>query len=333
MLKELVVCAALVGATSSVAVAGNGTNLTKYVADTTQVMLVLDVSGAKSSRLVKDSFSKLLDSQPDARAKLDEIGLDLLRDIDTVMVSFGGFDEISNMKDSASMVVIIEGRLPKDAIAKIRAKAASTETISGAEVFTRDDTEMALMDGRIFVTKKGHMADVIGFAKGKSKATLASGSGGKALRETIKRASTKMHMWGALTLPAKDKEKTVAAQLPVDAVSFGFKFSSDLEGLIKLETPSATSAEASIKTLNSALPQVKSMMGGIGLDVAANTISLAQDKAAINASIKVTQTELKGLFALIAQKKASASTPPPTKPSGPPPAPPTGGLSGKPKTP
>jgi hypothetical protein len=58
MLKQLAVCAALVAATSGVAIAGNGTNLTKYVADTTQVMLVLDVSAAKSSKLVKDSFSR-----------------------------------------------------------------------------------------------------------------------------------------------------------------------------------------------------------------------------------------------------------------------------------
>ncbi len=326
MFKQLAVCAALVGATSSVADAGNGTNLTKYVADTTQVVMVLDVSAGKKAQLVKDSFSKLLDSQPDARAKLDEIGLDPLRDIDTVMISFGGFDELTNMKDNATMVMIVEGRMPKDAMAKIKSKAEATATKDGVEFYTRDDTEVAVIGGRIFFTKTGHMGDVISLAKGKSKATLASGAKGKGLREAIKRASTKAHLWGAIVLPEKDRAKTVAAQLPVDAVSFGFKFSSDLEGSIRLETPSPTSAEASLKTLNSALPQVQMMMGGIGLDVAAKTIVLAQDKAAINASIKVTQTELKALFAMAMAK--SGGQPAPTTPKSTTPAP-SGGLGSK----
>lgn len=331
----LAVCAAVISATSGVAVAGNGTNLTKYVADTTQAVMVLDVAGAKSAKLVKDSVNKLLDAQPDARAKLDEIGLEPLRDIDTIMVAFGAFDEVTNMGDS-SAVMIVEGRLPKDGLVKIRAKATSTAMVNGVEVFTKNDGEVALIDGKLFFAKKG-LSDIIALAKGKSKANLASGGAGKAMRDTIKRASTKMHAWGAIVLPAKDREKTVAAQLPVDAVSFAFKFSSDLEGYVRLDTPSADSAAASVTTLNGYLPQAKMFMGGMGLDVAAGTIVLAQDKASINASIKLTQTELKTLFAL-ALKNSGGGSAPPTK-SAPPqtgptkPQPPNGGLGGttKPK--
>ncbi len=329
MLKQLAVCAALVGATSTVAVAGNGTNLTKYVADTTQVVLVLDVAAAKSSTLVKDSFTKLLDTQPDARAKMDEIGLDPLRDIDTVMISFGGFDEITNIGDNSSMVIIVEGRLPKDALAKIKASTKTTQ--NGVDIFSKDDTEGAVIDGKLFFAKKGHMGEVISLAKGKSKANLASGGGGKQLRETMKRASTKSHMWGAINLPQKDRDKTVAAQMPLDSMSFGFKFSSDLEGGLRLETPSPTSAESTTKALTGALPQVKMMMGGIGLDVAANTIALAQDKAAVTATIKVSQTELKALFALAMAKKGGSGGGAQPSPKDPKPMPPpstSGGLGG-----
>ncbi len=326
MLKQLAVCAALVGATSSVAVAGDGTNLTKYVADTTSVMIVLDVAGAKSTKLIKDTFSKLLESQADAKAKLDEIGLEPLRDIDTIAVTFGGFSELENLGDTRSMVMIVEGRMPKDLT---KFKGASSRSLQdGVEIYTKDDNDIVFLDGRLFIAQKGNIGKVISFAKGKSKASLATGGGGKEMRDTIKAASTKSHMWGAVLLPKKDREKTVAAQMPLTAASFGFKFSSELDGGLRLESPSPAAAENTTKLLTGALPQVKMMMGGIGLATAANTIALAQDKAAVTAKIKISETELKGLFAMIQDKKSDAPAkpaPPPTKP-----VPTGGGLSGKP---
>lgn len=327
-MKQLAVCAALVMATTSVAVAGNGTNLTRYVADSTQVVVVLDITKAKKSKLVKDSFNKLLDAQPDARAQLDAIGLDLLRDIDTVMLAAGGFTEITSM-DSSSAVVILEGRWPKDVVAKLKAESKTKE--QGVDIFADNDTEGALIDNKLFFTRPGQMKGVIALAKGTSKANLATGAAGKELRETIKAASTKSHAWGAVVLTQKDRDKTSAAMMPINAVSFGFKMASDVEGGIRLETPSAESAENTAKLLVGALPQVKMMMGGIGLDVAANTIQVAQDKSAINATVKVSQTELKTLFTLAQSRKGAGASPGPKDPKPLPPveAPPSGGLGKK----
>jgi hypothetical protein len=226
------------------------------------------------------------------------------------------------MKDNSSMVIIVEGRMPKNMFLKMKSSTKTTQ--DGIDIFAKEETEGALIDGRLFFTKKGHMGDVITLVKGKSKASLASAAGGKALRETIKHAPTKSHLWGAIVLPQKDKDKTVAAQMPVDAASFGFTFSSDLEGTVRLETPSPASAEASLKMITGVMPQLKMGMSSIGLDVAAGTLALAQDKAAINAVVKVTQTELKTLFAMAMAKRGGP--PPTTKPSGPPPPAPTGGL-------
>jgi hypothetical protein len=326
MLKQLAVCAALVGATSSVAIAGNGTNLTKYVADTTSVMFVLDVAGSKNTKLVKDSFAKLLDAQPDAKAKLAEIGLDPLRDIDTVAVTFGGFSEIESLGDSKSMVMIFEGRMPRNATSKFKDSTKTTQ--DGIDIYSKDDNDVAFIDGRLFVAQKGQIGNVISLAKGKSKSSLAAGAGGKEMRDTIKAAATKSHMWGAVLLPKKDRDKTAAAQMPVNAASFGFKFSSDLEGGLRLETPSPASAEATTKMLTGALPQVRLMMGSIGLDVASGTIALVQDKSAIKATIKVSETELKSLFAMIAAKKSSPGAQPAPKDPKPMP-PPSGGLGTK----
>jgi hypothetical protein len=335
MLKQVALCAALVTATSSVAVAGNGTNLTKYVADSTQLMLVFDVTAARNAKLVKDSFNKLLDSQPDARDKLAALGMDPMRDIDTVAFSFGGVDTLSNARDTASMLIIIEGKFPKEALEKMKSSGTKT-TYNGVDFFTKDDTDGAVVGNRIFFAKKGRMNATIDLIKGKSKASLASSAGGKAMREVIKRASTKSHMWGAVLLPAQDRQSAASAQIPVEAVSFGFQFSSDLEGGMRLEMATPAAAESSLKTLTTALPQVKMMMGTVGLDVAAGTLALAQDKASVTAAIKITNTELKNLFAMIGANNAKSSgsgpaansnAPTPTPPPAPPPA--TGGLGAK----
>ncbi|MFN0251639.1 MAG: hypothetical protein ACKV2T_32485 [Kofleriaceae bacterium] len=326
-MKQFVVCAALIAATSSVALAGDGTNLTKYVADTTSVYFVMDVAGAKSSALVKESFAKLMDAKPEARQKLEQVGLDPLRDLDTMVVAFGGFTEIENLGEGSSMVMIFEGRLPKDARAKFTDAVRTSQ--KGVDVFSKDDHEMSIIDGRLFLTQKGGMSNVIAFAKGKSRASLATGPGGKEMRETIKTASTKSHVWGAVVLPQKDRAKTVAAQMPVNAASFGFKFSSNLDGGLRIVAPSEVSAEGTLKMLTGALPQVKMMMGTIGLDVAANTLKLGQDKSAVTASIKLTETEIKSLFAKAMAQSGGASPAP--KPVPPPQAPPTkGGLGKKP---
>jgi hypothetical protein len=332
MLKQLAVCAALVVATTTVAAAGNGTNLTKYVADTTQVIFVMDVSAAKSSKLVKESMTRLFDAKPDAKAKLDEVGLDPLRDIDTVAITFGGFDSITKMGDTDSIVMIVEGRFPKGVLAKMKEHSSAATKQDGIDVFSNDDAELSIIDGKLFMSKKGHMGEVIARAKGKSKASLAASSAGKELRDVIKTAPTKSHAWGAVVLPAEDRSKTVSAQMPVNSVSFGFKFTSDVEGGLRLETPSESSAQNSTKLLTDALPQIKMMMGSLGLDVAAGTMALKQDKAAISATIKLTQTEIKALLGLVMQRKAAASAPPPPPPTAPtkPASPPSGGLGKKP---
>ena len=328
MFKQLAVCAALVGATSTVAIAGDGTNLTKYVADTTSMMLVLDVAGSKNTAVVKEGVAKLLETQQDAKAKLDEVGVDPLRDIDTVAITAGGFSQIENINDSRSMVMIFEGRVPKTASSRLKDSVKTTK--DGIDIYTKDDSEIALIDGRLFIAQKGNMAGVIALAKGKSRASLAASPKAKEMRDTLKTAPINSHLWGAILLPKADRDKTVASQMPLNAASFGFRFSSDLEGALRLETPSVTSAEGTLTLLTGALPQVKMMMGGIGLGTAAGTLAVAQDKSAVTASIKVTQTELKSLLALATGQKGggappAAKTPPPPKPS----APPSGGLTGK----
>lgn len=322
MFKQLFVGAALICATGSAARAGNGTNLTKFLPDTTQAMVVMDVSSAKTSKLLKESFQKMLDSKPDAQAKMAEIGIDPMKDIDTIAFAMGGADQLSTMKDG-DMVVIVEGRLPKDKMGKM---AGSTKTTyKGVDIWSKDDGEGAIIDGRLFFTKKGHLAAEIDLVKS-GKSSLATSARGKAMRDALTDASTTSHVWMTVLIPKKDRDQMSAASIAAESFSLSFDFSADVKAAIRIATASAANAQSSLKMFTMVLPQAKQAMGGIGLSAAASTITVAQDKAAVVASIKVTAAEIRSLVAMASSMAGIASPPPATPPSKS-----TGGL-GKPPT-
>ena len=322
MFKQLVLGAALVCATGSAALAGNGSNLTKFVPDTTQAMIVMDVSTAKNSKLLKESFQKMLDSKPDAQAKMAEMGIDPMKDIDTVAFAMGGAEELSKMNEGA-MLIIVEGRLPKDKLAKMN---NATKTLyKGVEVWSKDDSEGAIVDGRLFFTKKGQLNAAIDLVKG-GKNNLAASTNGKAMRDALKNASMKSHLWMTVLIPKKDRDMMSSASIAAESFSMSFDFADDVKAGIRIATATAANAESSLKMLNTVLPQLKQAMGSVGLTAAASTVTLAQDKASINASIRITSGEIKQLVTM-ASGMAGAAAAPPTK--TPPPAPaakPTGGL-------
>ncbi|HEY4175274.1 MAG TPA: hypothetical protein VGM90_00510 [Kofleriaceae bacterium] len=315
MLKKLVLGAALVCAGGSVAIAGNGTNLTKFVPDNTQMMFVLDASQAHNSKLLVESFNKMLDSKPDARKKMADVGIDPMKDIDTVAVAAGGVDELAKMNDNGNMVVIVEGKMPKDAIMKA-AKSSTKASYSGVDYFTSDDSELAFIDGRMFVTKIGKMKAEIDLVKGKGK-NLDSGAGGKAMRDALKATDTKSHLWLTMLIPDKDKQKMATSQIVANSFALTMNFADDVTVGIKLATTDEKAAGKTVATLNAALPQVKGMMGSIGLQAAAGTLALTQDKAAIVGSVKVTAAEIKTLVGLVAAR-AGAPAPSPAGATAPP---------------
>jgi hypothetical protein len=311
MLKKLVMGAALVGAVGSVATAGNGTNLTKFVPDNTQMMFVLDASQAHNSKLLVESFNKLLDSKPDARKKMAEVGIDPMKDIDTVAVAAGGVDELAKMSEGGNMVVIVEGKMPKDAISKAAAKSTKS-SYAGVDYYTSDDSELAFIDGRMFVTKMGKMKAEIDLVKGKGK-NLDSGAGGKAMRDALKATDTKSHLWLTMLVPDKDKQKMASSQIVANSFALTMNFADDVTVGIKLNTTDEKAAGKTVATLNAALPQVKGMMGTIGLQAAAGTLALSQDKASIVGSVKVTAAEIKTLVGLVMQKAAPSAGAQPTQ--------------------
>lgn len=311
MIKHLVLGAALVGASGSIANAGNGTNLTKYLPDTTQAVVAMDAQAARGSKLLQDSYAKLLASKPDAQAKMAALGIDPAKDVDTVLFAMGGATEMSKLGDG-SVLMIVEGRLPANKIKSL--PCDSKTTYSGVEICIKDDGEGAFLDGRLFFAKKGALKSTIDLVKGKG-ASLDKSGAGKGMRDAIAATNTKSHVWMSVLVPKKDRDMFAQAKVQAESFSITMNFSNDVAVGVRINTASEANAAQAVQMAQAFLPQASSALGTIGLGAAAKTLSVKQDKASVQASVKVTAAEIKTLVAMVTSKVG-------------PTAPPGGGMSG-----
>lgn len=332
MLKHLsfpALCVFALVAAQGRAVAGNGTDLLKQVPETTQVLMAFDVSEARDSALVLTNFKKLLESTPDVAAKLAQFGIDPIKDIDTLLFAGGGVTEMSEMQAATQMVFIIEGRIPRTSV---DAAAVTRSKHRNIEILSKDDTEAAFIGQRLFLTKKGGMADAIDVALGKGKVKNAAKSPkAKKLRDAIATTNTKSDAWMVVMIPDKDKTSMIQSGLAVDSMTVSVKLATKLDAIVRLNAPSEAEAAKGMSMLQAVLPMLSQAMGTIGLSEAAKTLTLTQDKAAMQVTGTLTQAELATLIVM-----ASGAPPPPPAAQKPMPVvPKTGGISGglKPSTP
>jgi len=320
MLKRLLfpaLCAVM--AVHGVAVAGNGSALMKQIPDSTQIVIVFDVAEARDSPLVIANFQKMLDSNPDAGAKLATFGIDPMKDIDTVMFAGGGVTELSMMKEASQMLLIVEGRIPKKAMDN----AAVTKTKHrGVEIFTKDETDAAFVGKNVFFTRKGQMQAAIDVALGKAK-NAATSPKAKALRTAIAATDTKNDVWLVVAIPDKDKTQMAQSGLAMDSMAITVKLAADLAAVLRINAPTDADAAKGHSLLQTVMPTLKSSMGGIGLTKAAGTLTLTQDKAAVQIAGTVSEGELAALMAMAGGAPPPAPTP--ATPPGPV-IPKTGGL-------
>src|SRR5687768_7164691 len=97
-MSKLALCVlGAVVATASPALAGDGTHLLPLLPDDTQLVMAIDVADARDSSLLLKSYDKLLAASPAAKTKLAELGLDPLKDLDTILFAAGGHESLDAM--------------------------------------------------------------------------------------------------------------------------------------------------------------------------------------------------------------------------------------------
>jgi len=314
--------AALVTAASP-ALAGDGTNLYPMLPAETQIMMVFDVADSRDSPLLLKGFEKLLAAKPEAKDKLAEIGIDPAKDIDTLVFAGGGVKDMDDMGGDGpkSMVIVIEGRLPKDKLSQI--PDATKTSYKGVDIYSNKDTDAAFVGDRLFFTRKGKMKAQIDLAQGRAKGKSITGSGkAKDLRTALASTDTSADLWMTILIPA-DNRKDITTQVPdliVNSVSGGLNFTKDLAIGLRINSANETGAKKAIEMINGGLAQATSTMGTIGLTKAAKSITVAQDKAAIKVGITLTEAEINSLMGLAGMfGGGGGSAPPPAEKPMPPP--------------
>jgi hypothetical protein len=330
MTNRLALCSVALGAALMAtayhpgpAFAGDGTNLYPMLAADTQVLVVFDVADARDSPLLLKGFSKILEMQPEAKTKLAEIGIDPLKDIDTIAFAGGGVKDFEDMDKTKSMAIVIEGRLPKDKLSTL--PDAKKSTYKGVEIFAKDDTEAAFVGDRLFFTKKGGMKGQIDLAQGKAKAKSIAGSAkAKVLNAALKTTDTSADLWMVVIVPDKNKKEMTKEGMTVNSVSAGMNFTKDLAVALRLDSNSEDGARKAVEMIQGQLGQLTSGLGQMGLNKAAKSITVVQEKAAIKMGITLTEAEINTLFgmaSMFAGGGGGASSAPPPPPPAPTPMP------------
>lgn len=292
------------------AFAGDGKNLIKMIPADSQVVMVFDVADARDSALLQKGYSSLLAAKPDAKAKLDEIGLDVMKDIDTVL--FAGSGKGGDLDDMSNMVIIVEGRIPTAKLATM--PDTKTSKYQGVTIYTKGDSDVAVLADRLYFTKankmKGEIDLVMGKGKFKSLNAQASPKAAK-LRDGIAKTDTNADLWLTVLVPDKAKADMKAQGMSADVVAVGVNFTADISTALKIITDSEATAQKAVAMIQGQLAQVSQAAGTFGLAKAAKSLMVSQDKTAVNISVTISEAELNSIMNL-AGVSAGAATPPPS---------------------
>lgn len=289
-------------ATAVPAHAGDGTDLLKFAPESSQMVLVFDVADSRDSALLKKGMTKLLDASAEAKQKLAELGLDPMKDIDTILFAGAGSKDLQD-GGPKDLVIIIEGRLPKDKLAAL--PNATKTSYSGVDIYSHNDTDAAFIGDRLFFAKKGKMKAAIDVALGKGKGkgkNIAASKKAKALRDAIAATDTTADLWATVLIPAKNQTDMKKEQgMVAKTVSLGVNFTADLGLALKVGTDADASASKAVGMIQAQLPQVVQMAGGIGLTKAAKSITVVADGPAMKMGLTLTEAELMSLVNLAQQ--------------------------------
>lgn len=315
------------------AMAGDGTNLMKMIPAETQLVMVFDIADARDSALLQKGWSSLMAAKPEAQAKLAEIGLDPLKDLDTVLLA--GTPKGDDFDDMASMVIIVEGRIPKDKLATIPGSKATK--YGGTTIWTKDDNDVAMVGDKLFFTKAGKMKAAIDLAQGKGKGKGANAAVSKKavkLRAAVAATDTAADVWMTMLLPESAKEQMKAQGMIADIVSFGANFNADIGVGLRVVTDSDATAGKMVGMIQQAMGMAAQQAQQFGLGKVAKSLTVGQDKAMVKMGLTLTEADLQTIMNLAGMaggKPATAAPPAGSKSTGSMTPPPSGGS--KPKTP
>lgn len=263
--------------------AGDGKKLLPLLADTTELVAVLDIADARDAA----TFDALLDNAPsklaDFLAVLTAAGLDARQDIDTMLI--GGRGE--------TYQVVLEGRFDKKKLVATGMIASSTvKKHRGVRYWSGADGDVMLLGKRLVLTTAGEMTGVIDRHKKKGR-SLTRSPDAAAIREAIGLVDARHDVWFAAA-------GALLADDGVDAMGFGLTFGTDLTIEAKARIADAERADDMRAAADQGMPRLVQTLEQLGLEGLASSLVIEWDGPIVGAGATVPADELETLLRLAA---------------------------------
>ena len=269
---------------ASVAEAGRGTALVKYLPDDATAVAAVDVARVRGTPVWKVVYKLARDQNTVLDALAQAQPLDKL--VDTVVIGAS--------LEKQRVVIVIEGRIDK-LFAELKKNATKSDTYEGVTVSSSSDNDVAIVDKKLLITSPGDMTGVIDRAKDKK------AKGPATLRTLLAATSATSGLVAGIMLEA-NRRAELAKQLGAEPqwATASAAVSGKLGLDLRLRFTSDAAAATAVKSLSDDLtPETRGRIEGfVGKDFA-DSIAIQQQQAFAKLSATLTIDEMSKVVSLL----------------------------------
>jgi hypothetical protein len=282
------------------AFAGNGMEALKLLPEDTNIVLNVNFKRLRGSKAYNEilSVARARDAYKSGVADLKKAGIDLERDVDTLVLGVRGQ---MGGGDPDGVVLVAEGRFrPARLIKLMREKNADMKSRSHAGVtyYTLDnDGSLAILGKRVILAENSRMAAVIDLFKGKGPSLATT----RAFKGLISKTDTGKDLWFVAELP---KDKGGGFGVPMGESLRSFTGSLDLRKGLGIALRMGTTDTNTARTMVSQFEMLRGMAANeeqvkkLGLDTVIQKARVVADETDVLFRVDLTPAEARRLSGL-----------------------------------
>lgn len=291
---------ALLSLASAHAHAGSGKDALKLMPRDTTMVLSINTKSLSKSKLAKKTFATLAQGGDVSIAKtklLEDAGVDLDKDVDTVVIGIAG-----DLEKSERIVLVVEGRFDEAKMTKFfkaeSKKFARQKHNSDTYYIVDDDNEFAFIGNYFVATPKGGITGVLDRHQGKGKSARQN----RSLMRLLKNGQTKKQLWMGLVLTASMR-KEIAAEASghtMNTAIIGMNMNKNLDLSMRMGVSDAKAASAMATALRAQVAELakEPSMSLVGLADTFKTMTIKSTGSNVDASATVSAASVQQILGI-----------------------------------
>ncbi len=301
--RHLVAAIAATGLLALVSVsvhADDGTDAFRFLPKDTALVLSADVPRLGKSSAAGALFNAVANDSDfaEVNTKLTSAGVNLARDIDSVVLAMAG-----DIENKERIVLVIKGRLDATKVLaflkKDAQKSAVKKHLSTSYYLLDDDNEVAFIDGYLVSTPKGGMTRVIDVYKGKATSVRKN----PRFIKLARRNQHKSALWIALDLP-RDLRKQIAGEADghsINSVIVGVDMTKEVNLSMSMVTSSQKTARAlALKLRDASTNMAKDpALVMVGLSESFKRMTVKESGVAIDVTISISSATVQQVLTVL----------------------------------